>query len=120
MGMAMSDVDEKLDREGLADWLARRYTSEELAGRILRLSGLRFSPRVRAHLADSLSACGSVALGRELARNVCSLDEFPDYVREVAPAAPGRSVRGSRGPSRYQLLRLLRASGARQEGGVGA
>ncbi len=83
-----------LDRDGLSDWLASRYTSEQLAQRLLKLMGLRFSSLVEHHLADTL------------ARNVCSLSEVPDFLREVEATPPGRSVTRSRGPTRRQLVRL--------------
>ena len=114
--MSLSDVTSQVGE--FSDWLARHYTSEELAKKLLRLSGLHLSPRIEAHLANSLSAFGSVALARELARNTSSLDEFPEYLQEAEPRA--RAARRARGPSRYQLARVLRTSGAEQRVGVGA
>jgi hypothetical protein len=94
------------DRAHVADWLARRYSDEQLAERMLAVSGLRFSPAVKAELANTLSALGSLVLVRELVRNAQSLADFPDYLREVEPLAPGSLVVGSRGPSRSLLIGL--------------
>ncbi len=94
------------DREEVSRWLARRYSDEKLAARILALSGLRFSAPVEAELANLLSALGSVMLARELVRNACSLDEFPDFRREAEADPPGAAAIGSRGPSRSLLLHL--------------
>ena len=96
------------DREAVARWLAERYSDEELAARIVALSGLRFSAPVEAELANVLSALGSVVLARELVRNACSLEEFPDFRREAEPDPPGSGAVGSRGPSRSLLLRLTK------------
>ena len=94
------------DREEVSRWLARRYSDEKLAARILALSGLRFSAPVEAELANLLSALGSVVLARELVRNARSLDEFPDFRREAEADAAGAAAIGSRGPSRSLLLQL--------------
>ena len=102
----MSTYGSDFDREQVADWLARRYSDEELAERILALSGLRFSRRVEAELANTLSALGSMALARELVRNACSLDEFPDYQREAEPPPPGSALVRSRGPGRSLMIQL--------------
>jgi len=102
----MVGLEPDFDRERVADWLARNYSDEELAERILSLGGFRFSPRVEAELANALSAFGSVVLARELARNACSLDEFPGFCREAPPAPPGSAVIRSRGPSRTLMARL--------------
>jgi len=94
------------DRERVADWLSERYGHRELAGRILALSGLRFSRRVEAELVNTLSALGSVVLARELVRNACSLDEFPDFQREAEPPPPGSAFVRSRGPGRGLMIQL--------------
>ena len=102
----MSTYGGDFDREHVADWLSRRYGNEELAERILAVSGLRFSRRVEAELADTLSALGSVVLARELVRNACSLDEFPDYQRETEAPPPGSAFPRSRGPGRSLMMQL--------------
>jgi len=102
----MTVLEADFDREAVSHWLARRYSAEELAQRILGLSGLRFSARVRDELADTLSSLSGVVLGRELVRNACSLDEFPDYVHEVEPPPPGSAVGLSRGPTPSLLAHL--------------
>jgi len=89
-----------LERDDLLDWLVARYSDRELARRLLRMTGLRFSRKVEAELLETLSALGAVAVARELVRNASSLEEFPDYCREVPAPPPGFLVRWSWGPSR--------------------
>jgi hypothetical protein len=90
------------EADALMDWLVARYDDRGLARRLLRMSGLRFSKKVREELVEALSALGGVVVARELVRNASSLEEFPDYGREVPAPAP--LMRGSRGPSRETLL----------------
>lgn len=93
-----------LDRDALVDWLVSRYSDRELARRLLRMAGLRFSRKVQEELVEALSALGALAVARELVRNASSLEEFPDYGREVEAPRPGSLCRWSRGPSRRMLL----------------
>lgn len=102
----MSFLEPDFDREEVADWLARRYEPEELARRLLSMSGLRLSASTEAELTEALAGLGSVVLARELARNACSLEEFEDFLREVEAPAAGSRVSGCRGPSRGLLLSL--------------
>jgi len=92
------------ERDALLDWLVARYSDRELARRLLRMAGLRFSRKVQEELVEALSALGAVAVARELVRNACSLEEFPDYCREVPAPLPGFLVRWGRGPSRSMLV----------------
>jgi hypothetical protein len=92
------------ERDDLLDWLVARYSDRELARRLLRMAGLRFCRKIEAELLETLSALGAVAVARELVRNASSLEEFPDYCREVPAPLPGFLVRWSRGPSRSMLV----------------
>jgi hypothetical protein len=92
------------NRDALVDWLVARYSDRELARRLLGLSGLRLSRKVQGELVEALSALGAVTVARELARNASSLEEFPEYRREVPAPRAGSLVRWSRGPSRRMLL----------------
>jgi hypothetical protein len=92
------------EADALTDWLVSRYGDRELARRLLGMSDLRFSRKVEAELLEALSALGAVAVARELVRNASSLEEFPDYAREVPAPPAGALVRWSRGPSRRMVL----------------
>jgi len=92
------------ERDELLDWLVSRYSDLELARRLLRMTGLRFSRKTEAELVETLSALGAVAVARELVRNASSLEEFPDYCSEVPAPRPGFLVRWGRGPSGTTLV----------------
>ena len=93
-----------LDREALVDWLVGRYSDRELACRLLGASGLRLSRKVQEELVEALSALGAAVVARELVRNATSLEEFPDYGREVEAPRAGSLCLWSRAPSRRMLL----------------